>query len=363
MTQETETISTTAQRLKRLSEAVGVFGYSGPNNIHDVISAEMAPLVDRVERDRMGSVTGIKLGQQGGETRRKIMLAAHLDEIGAAVTKVDKGFLRFARVGGLDDRILMGQEVTVHGRHNLPGIVGSIPPHFKTETRDTVDHQTMIIDVGLTPEQVAEVVQVGDLISFTRTATEMLNSLISGKAMDNRSSIGAVVACLDELGQLRHDWDVYAVATTDEEKGNYVGATTQAYKIRPDIALVLDVTFGDVDEIDVKLDHGPVVGLGPGNHKIIRKRLVEICNRLELMYQTEMMPSGAGTDAYAIEVSRSGVPTVLISLPSRYMHSPVEVVSLKDVERTGRLLAYFIASLDEGFVSTLIPSVSEPKPR
>jgi endoglucanase len=352
-------ISITAKRLERLSEAVGVFGYSGANNIHAVISKEMAPLVDVVERDRMGSVIGVKLGQQSDPSRRKIMLAAHLDEIGAAVTKVDQGFLRFARVGGLDDRVLMGQEVIVHGRRNLPGIIGSIPPHFKTESGDTVDHQTMVIDVGLLPDQVIDMVQVGDLISFSRPVTKMLNGLISGKAMDNRSSIAAVITCLDELGRLKHDWDVYAVATTDEEKGSYVGATTQAYKIRPDVALVLDVTFGDVEEIDVKLDHGPVIGLGPSNHSVIRKRLVEICERLELKYQTEMMPSGAGTDAYAIEVSRSGVPTVLISIPSRYMHSPVEVVSLKDVERTGRLLAYFIASLDDGFIDTLVPAIGE----
>jgi endoglucanase len=360
MNQEPEATSITAQRLERLSGAIGVFGYSGVNNVHEIVSTEMAPLVDRVERDRMGSVIGVKLGQQSGLIRRKIMLAAHLDEIGAAVTKVDQGFLRFARVGGLDDRVLMGQEVIVHGRHNLAGIIGSIPPHFQTEKVDTVDHQTMVIDVGLSPEELADMVQVGDLISFVRPATKMLNGLISGKAMDNRSSIAAVIACLGELGQIRHDWDVYAVATTDEEKGSYVGATTQAYKIRPDLALVLDVTFGDVEEIDVKLDHGPVIGLGPSNHSVIRNRLVEICRRLELKYQTEMMPSGAGTDAYAIEVSRSGVPTVLISIPSRYMHSPVEMVSLRDVERTGRLLAYFIASLDNGFIDTLVPGVVEP---
>jgi endoglucanase len=118
---------------------------------------------------------------------------------------------------------------------------------------------------------------------------------------------------------------------------------------------VIDVTFADVDEIEVKLNAGPVIALGPSNHPVLRERLVKICRDLELKYQSEMMPSGAGTDAYAIEISREGVPTILLSIPSRYMHSPVETIQPKDVERTGRLMAHFIAGLDETFVDELIP--------
>jgi endoglucanase len=214
----------------------------------------------------------------------------------------------------------------------------------------------MHIDVGLPPTQVEQLVQVGDLISFSRAPVELLNGLISGKAMDNRSSIAAMVVCMQTLKKIHHQWDVYAVATADEEWGNYTGAATQAYALHPDVAIVNDVTFADVEEIEVKLNHGPVISLGPGNHPVIRKRLVDICENLELKYQTEMMPNSAGTDAYAVEISRAGVPTILISIPSRYMHSPVEVIHPKDVERAGRLMAHFIASLDETFVTELIPS-------
>lgn len=352
----------TTELIKRLSLAIGVGGYSGSNNIHDVVAAELAPYADRVERDRIGSVVGVKQGDQSpSETgqRRKVMLAAHLDEIGAVVTKIDKGFLRFSQIGGLDDRVLMGQEVLVHGRRDLPGIIGSIPPHLLPpgQPDDKVDLAEMHIDVGLPPRQVERWVQVGDLISFTRTPTELLGGLISGKAMDNRSSIAAVVLCLRELKNLRHQWDVYAVATTDEEWGSYVGATTQAYAIRPDVAIAIDVTFADVDEIEVKLNSGPVIALGPSNHPALRERLLKTCRNLELKYQSEMMPGGAGTDAYAIEISREGIPTLLISLPSRYMHSPVEVVHPKDVERAGRLMAHFIAGLDEGFIEELTPKI------
>ncbi len=355
-----ETTNQTIELLKRLSLAIGVSGYSRQNNVHEVVTAELTPYTDRVERDRMGSVIGIKEGQQQiPETgqRRKVMLAAHLDEIGAIVTKIDKGFLRFTQIGGLDDRILMGQEVLVHGQRDLPGIIGSIPPHLlpPDQPNNTVNMADMHIDVGLPPRQVEQWVQVGDLISFVRTPTELLGGLLSAKAMDNRSSIAAMIVCLQELKKLRHQWDVYAVATADEEWGGFVGATTQAYVIRPDVAIVIDVTFADVDEIEVKLNAGPVISLGPSNHPVLRERLLKICGDLELKYQSEMMPSGAGTDAYAIEISREGIPTILISIPSRYMHSPIETVHPKDVERAGRLMAHFIASLDETFVDELIP--------
>lgn len=354
--------SSTTEMLKRLSLAVGVTGYAGPESVHQVVSTELAPYVDRVERDRMGSVVGIKSGRQapaGDQPRRKIMLAAHLDEIGAVVTKIDKGFIRFTEIGGLDERVLMGQEVVVHGQRALPGIIGSIPPHLqsRSEANQEVDMEKMHIDVGLPEAEVARLVQVGDVISFSRTPAELLNGLLSAKAMDNRSSIGAMVVCLEHLHKTQHQWDVYAVATADEEWGGFVGATTQAYAIRPDAAIVIDVTFADVDEIEVELNKGPVISLGPSNHPVIRQRLIEICDHLELKYQSEILPSGAGTDAYAVEISREGVPTILISIPSRYMHSPVEVVHPKDIERAGRLMAEFIAGLDEAFVEDLIPKL------
>ncbi len=285
------------------------------------------------------------------------MLAAHLDEIGAIVTKIDKDFLRFTQVGGLDDRVLMGQEVTVHGRRDLPGVIGSIPPHLLPpgQANNTVNQQEMHIDVGLPPGRVKQLVQIGDLVSFARVPDELQNGLLSGKAMDNRASVAAMIICLQELTKLRHQWDVYAVATADEEWGSYVGATTQAYAIRPEVAIVIDVTFADVEEIEVKLDAGPVITMGPSNHPAVRERVLKICRERELKYQNEIVPSGAGTDAYAIEISRAGVPTLLISIPNRYMHSPVETIHPKDVERTGRLMAHFIAGLDEEFIEELIP--------
>lgn len=356
----TQSDDSTIELIKRLSLAIGVTGYVGPNSIHQTAADEMQPYVDRVEQDRMGSLVALKHGEQSPaeeRQRRKVMLAAHLDEIGAIVTKLDKGFLRFTKVGGLDDRVLMGQEVTVHAREELPGIIGSIPPHFLPlhESNDKMDLHKMHIDVGLPPADVEKLVQVGDLISFKAAPVELQNGLLAGKAMDNRASVAAMIVALRELERLRHQWDVYAVATADEEWGQFVGATTQAYAIRPDVAIVLDMTFADLDEVDVELNKGPVIALGPSNHPVVRERLVKICQDREIKFQNEVLSSGAGTDAYAVEISREGVPTVLVSTPSRYMHSPVEVVQPKDVERTGRLIGQFIAGLDEKFVDELIP--------
>ncbi|MDM8528911.1 hypothetical protein QUF58_11980 [Anaerolineales bacterium HSG24] len=345
--------------LKRLSQAVGVSGYGNDNNIHTVISTEMAPYVDQIEKDRMGSVIGLKKGQQRHSPRRKIMLAAHLDEVGAIVTKIEQGFVRFGEVGGLDDRVLMAQEVTVHAQRDLPGIIGSIPPHLLQGSRSNVNHTDMVIDVGLSPSEAAELIQVGDLVSFACQPVELLNGLLSAKAMDNRSSIAAVLICLQQLNKIAHQWDVYAVATADEEKGSYTGAATQAYTIHPDVALVIDVTFADVPEFDIKINSGPAIALGPSNHPVVRKRLLKSCEELEMKYQTELLTTNLGCDAHAIEVSREGIPTVLISIPSRYMHTPIEVVHHKDVERVGRLMAHFIAGLETDFVDELVPPIKD----
>ncbi len=350
----------TIKLIKRLSAAVGVAGYAGDNNIQDLVKTELTPLVDDIKQDHLGSVTGVKWGDQApsDDNRRKLMIAAHLDEIGAMVTKIDDGFIRFERVGGLDYRLLQGQEVMVHGRRDLLGIIGSTPPHLLplNEHTDEINITKMVIDVGLSTNQLQPLVEVGDLISFVKPATEMKNGLVSGKAMDNRASVAAMIVCLQELAKLRCEWDVYAVATAAEEIGGYLGASSQAYTIQPDVAVVIDVTFADVAEFDIKLGGGPVLTLGPSNHPVLRKRLVELCQDWGWSFQTETMTSGLGTDAYAIEVSREGVPTILISVPSRYMHSPIEMVDPKDIEQIGRLLALFIASLDEAFVTSLVPA-------
>lgn len=335
--------------LQRLSEASGVSGYE--DQVRDLIAEAMRPYVDELRVGVMGSLVGLKRGT-GEEPRRKVMLAGHMDEIGLIVTQIEKGFLRFTEVGGYDDRVLPGQEVLVHASRPLPGIVAARPPHVLSpeERKKTLLMKDMLIDVGLPPEKVEQLVHVGDVITLRAPYIALRNGRAAGKAFDDRTAVVSILACLEELGHLTHSWDVYAVATVQEEVG-LRGAITSTFEIFPDVGIAIDVSHGDspgVPERDtIEMGKGPSISIGPNIHPKVYEALLETARRYEIPYQVEPVPGRSGTDAWAIQVSRSGVPTGLLGIPLRYMHNPVETVDLKDVQRTGRLLALTIARLDE----------------
>jgi endoglucanase len=225
------------------------------------------------------------------------------------------------------------------------------------ETRGkTISADKLLIDVGLPSEGVSQLVQVGDLITMDRDLVELKGGLVTGKALDNRCSVVAAAACLEELGRVRHQWDVHAVATVQEEVG-VKGAITSAYGLQPDIAIAIDVTFGKQpgtpEEFTFELGKGPTIGCGPNFHPKLQKAIAEAADALEMSYHIEPAERPGGTDAYAIQISREGIPTAGVSIPLRNMHTPVETGSIKDVERVGRLLAAFIARLDEEFLDGL----------
>lgn len=347
--------------LKRLSEASGVSGYEA--EIRGVVEEALQDLADEMRTDRLGNLIALKRGVRaaGQETTppaRRIMLAAHMDEIGLMVTKIEKGFLHFTTVGGHDPRVLVGQEVVVHGRRPLAGIVATRPPHvLPMDQRDKViPIKEMFVDVGLTEEEVTQEIQVGDLITIRREAVELQNARLAGKALDDRACVAAMVYCLELLGGLRHQWDVYAVATVQEEVG-LVGAFTSTFGLMPDVGIALDVSFaeqpGIADAETVEMGKGPGIAFGPNIHPRLHEKLVEVAKAQEIPYQIEPIPGPSGTDAWAMQITRAGLPTALVSIPLRYMHTAVETVDTKDIERAGRLLASFIASLDEAFLGTL----------
>ena len=344
-----------ASLLKKLSEARGVSGYEA--EVREIVAQEFGRYADEVQTDKLGNVIALKRGE-GEEPRPRIMLAGHMDEIGLMVTKLEKGFLRFTSVGGFDERVLLGQEVTVHGRKDLPGIIGSRPPHVlpQEEREKIIPMDKLFIDVGVGEEELEHLVRVGDLVTLRREFTQLRDDLAAGKALDDRTAVAAILVCLEALAPIRHTWDVYAVATVQEEVGMR-GAITSAYGLAPDVAIAIDVTFGDqpgVSEAEtVKVGEGPAIGFGPNIHPKLHQALVEVAKELEMPYQVEPLPGRSGTDAWVIQVTREGIPTALLSIPLRYMHTSVETVSLKDVERTGRLLAGFIGRLDEGFMDRM----------
>jgi len=341
--------------LKKLSEVDGIAGFEAP--ARELVRETWEPLVDEIREDKIGSLIALKKGITKGDSP-KLMLAAHMDEIGLMVSGIEEGFLRITRVGGMDRRVLPGLDVMVHGQRNLPGIVATRPPHVlpPDERKKIVPWDKLFVDVGLPEDEVKDLVSIGDPISLQREMSELKNHCVAGKAMDDRACVAAVTLALEQLGRVKHAWDVFAVATAQEETG-LKGALTSAYGVAPDLAIALDVTFGQhpgvPKEGSYPLGKGPTIGIGPNFHPRLVTRLKEVAKDHEIPYHIDPIPGRSGTDAWAIQVTREGVPTALISVPVRYMHQPVETLDARDVERAGRLLAAFITEMEAGFLETL----------
>lgn len=334
--------------LRQLSEAAGVSGYEG--EVGTLVAEQFGAFTEEVSTDRMGNVIALKRGEGQGD-RPRVMLAGHMDEIGLIVTQLKEGFLRFTTVGGIDPRVLLGQEVIVHGRQDLSGIIGSRPPHVLPLAERQIPRRTedLFIDVGLSEAELDDAVQVGDFITIQRSLIELKNGWVAGKALDDRAAVAAIWFCLSELSRLRHQWDVYAVATVQEEVG-LRGAITSTYGVAPLIGIAVDLGFGAApgqpEGASIQMDKGPAIALGGNIHPEIHRRLVNVAQELEIPHQIEAIPGRTGTDAWAMQVTREGIPTALLSIPSRYMHTSVETLVVRDIERTGRLLAGFISRLD-----------------
>ncbi len=353
--------------IKSLTESAGPPGYEV--EIGQDIKKIWQTLVDSFEEDLVGSVIGIKQGR-GEEPRSKVLLAAHMDEIGLMVKQIvafpdqesGSGFLKFTRLGGVDLRHLLGQSVTVHGsgpgRQDLVGIIGALPTGMlsKMNQSETYDFEDLVIDVGLPYQQLKASVLVGDFVTFRQPLRKLLNKRVTGKALDNRASVAAVTVCLEALQERQHEWDVITVATAQEET-RLLGAFTSAFKFEPDVAIAIDVTFGSgpgtKEGEGFELGGGPTLGYGPNIHPGIYEKLNETALNLEMKVHREATSHPGGTDAFALQVARQGIPTGLVSIPLRYMHTMVETVALADIKRSGRLLAEFICGLDDKFLEEL----------
>jgi len=341
--------------LRHLSEAAGVSGYE--EGIRKLVVEQFGQFADEVRTDKLGNVIALKRGEGKGPHPR-IMLAGHMDEIGLMVTQVERGFLHFTTVGGIDPRVLLSQEVVVHGQRSVPGIIGSRPPHVlpREERRKPQPVEKLFIDIGLPEEEAGQLIRVGDLATIRRQFTELRNGWVAGKGFDDRAAVAAIGFCLQELARMRHQWDVYAVATVQEEVG-LRGAITSTYHIMPQVGIAIDVSFGEApgqpEGVGIKMDKGPAIAFGANIHPQVHQGLVKAAQALEIPHQIEPVPGRSGTDAWAMQVTREGVPTGLLSIPLRYMHTSVETLVIRDVERTGRLLAGFVGRLDEAFLRSL----------
>ncbi|HZK34434.1 MAG TPA: M20/M25/M40 family metallo-hydrolase, partial [Bacillota bacterium] len=291
----------------------------------------------------------------GSVSGAKVMVAAHMDEIALMVKDIDdKGFLRFTNIGGVDQRILLTQEVTVHGREKLTGIVSALPPHLLSavDASKAVKMKDMSIDIGFPVDRVKELVEVGDLITFNSPLVSMLGSYVNGKSIDDRAGVVMLVELMKELDRLKYQAEVCCVATVQEEVGTR-GAIIGTYRAEPDIGIAIDVTHGDTPDaprdFTHDMDKGIVVAMGPNMHPGLTQRLLDTAKEYGLDCQIEVAPRATGTDARSMQISRAGVPTILVQIPLRYMHTTVETLNMDHISKGARLVALFIASLKEGW--------------
>lgn len=334
--------------LEILSNAHSVSGCE--DNLNDVIIPIFEEYSDEVSVDKMGNIIACKKGM-GEKDNPKIMIAAHMDEIGLMVTDIEEnGFLRFTSVGGIDPRTIVGQEVIVHGEKELFGVIGSKPPHLQDvdEQKKAIKIEDMTIDIGLNKEKAEEFVSIGDSININRKLISLENNRVAGKSLDNKTGVAVLLKTMKELKNIKHESDIYFVATVQEEV-TMAGALTSTYDINPDIGIAVDVGFGHTPELDksetIDLSKGPGITLGGNIHPGLRTQLMEISKEYHLPTQIELTPGPTGTDARAMQIIREGIPCLVLSVPLRYMHTSVEVIDLEDINTTSKLLAFFIASI------------------
>lgn len=336
-----------AALLKELLRLPGLSGHERP--IQERLETAWKPWVDELSLSPIGSLHGLKRGS-GAAPRPSVLIAAHMDAIGMMVSMLDHGLLRVTEIGGLEPRVLPGQPVTVHGRRDLHGLVVQPPAHAIAEEDRSgpVPVKYLFVDVGLPEGQLRRLVRVGDLISFSQEPFEMGDELLVGHSLDNRASVAALTACLMELQRRTHAWDLWAVATAQEEE-TFGGALTSAFALRPSLAVAVDVTWarapGLPEHRTFPLGDGPTNAWGPNIHPGVHKALQEAAERVEVPLTNEPLPGHSGTDAFALQIAGEGIPTGVLGIPLLNMHTPVEIVSMTDIRRTGRLLAEFVAGL------------------
>ncbi len=334
--------------IKELSDLRGISGFE--YRISDKIAEYFRPYADDVTVDTLGNVIAVK--RCGKENAKKIMIEAHCDEIGLMVRDIDdRGFVTMAMVGGIDARILPSSEVVIHGRKDVPGVIGAKPPHLQEadEAKKASKLTDMAIDTGMNADEVKKYVSVGDSITLAQSVGELGGGQFSGKTLDDRAGVAALITTMKNLMKIKTDVDVYAVAAVQEEVG-LRGAKTAAYSINPNLAVAVDVCHGitpDNSDNAFETGSGAVISIGPNIHPKLQKRLSETAEKYHVKTELDVDGGDTGTDAWAIQVSRCGVPTALLSIPLKYMHTSVETLSVSDVSAVSELLTYFIQNLDD----------------
>ncbi|MCP4549995.1 MAG: M42 family metallopeptidase [bacterium] len=342
-------MSLNVELLKELCTAPGAPGHE--DKVRELVVREWKTVCDDVSIDSLGNVIGVKKGTAGG----KFMISGHMDEIGFMISNItDKGFMHFIPLGGFDPKTLTAQRVIVHGRKDLIGVMGSKPIHVMTDADKGKPPKLkdFFIDVGLPGDKVKELVRVGDVVTREREIIE-IGDMLNGKSFDDR--IGLFVMLEGLRAAKANKMDIYLVGSVQEEVG-LRGATVATQNIKPDMGIALDVTlacdvpFTEAHQFISKMGEGAAIKAYDGS-VVTNPRVVnymrELCEKREIAHQLEILPAG-GTDTGAIERSGGGAAAGCISVPTRYVHSHIEMIHPKDVEASIDLMAAMIEDCEKG---------------
>lgn len=312
----------------------------------EAVSALLAPLVDEVRIDRVGSVIGVR--RCGRENARTVLLDAHLDQIGFVVTEVlEGGFLRFAPVGGIDPRMLLGGEVEILTEPPLYGVISCTPPHLMKpgEENKAVPIHEMLIDTGLLDARGC--VKVGTPVVFRQKMVQLSKDSITGKCLDDRAGVASILYALEKLKNTELAVDLAVLISVQEETSS-LGAIAGGYALRPDYAIAVDVTHAKSPDAPDELEYGGgvAIGLGPNLNTALSKALIRTARAEGMDYQLEVMEGFTGTNAWELQIAGTGAATALLSIPLRYMHTPIETIKLSDLESVGDLMYHFLRTFD-----------------
>ena len=329
------------QALERLCTCTAPSGFESPAA---AVAAELLrPLVDEVSIDRMGNVLGVRRSRT--PSAPKLLLDAHLDEIGLIVTGVEDGFLRFRSIGGVDPRMLPGRELVVLTDPPLRGLVAC--PAGGDESK-SVPLNELYVDVGLSQEEAEKAVPVGTPMVYRAGCFPLGEDQMCGKSMDDRACFVTLLRAAELLRDKELDVELYLLGSTREEVSG-AGAVVGTWAVAPDFCVAVDVTHGKTPDGPAdktfELGGGPAIGVGPNMTRWMTQRMLDKAREHSIPYQLEVMSGHTGTNGWEMQISREGVATSVLSLPLKYMHTPVETLSLADMEGVAKLLAAFAENL------------------
>ncbi len=332
------------QELYNLCCADGVTGFES----HAALEAQklLDPVCDRTEIDRNGSLLGwLSCGKPHAKT---VLLDAHLDQIGFMVTEVlDGGFLRFSQVGGVDPRMLQGSEVTVLTQPPLYGVISCTPSHLTDSADKAIPMHEMLIDTGL--RDAKSVVRIGTPVVFGEDPCELADGQITGKCLDDRAGFYAILQAVRKLKDCDRKVDIVVCGSVHEETDS-LGALAASFTVQPDFGIAVDVSHAKTpdspsDEV-FDFGGGALIGMGPNLHRGLTRQMMKIARANEIPYMLEVMEGNTGTNAWDMQVVRGGIAMTLLSIPLKYMHSPIETITMSDVDAVADLIAAFLQEFD-----------------